>query len=316
MTTGRRAGRARALTSLLCCVGATSFAAPELPLGDTAPPLQLVLDNRDPLWPVGLNHALQIACLAEQGIGGAEAEAHVQPIPPAVLSAFVAGRTEQFFDGNRQATYRTSQTLYLHTKAADCSRPKLYRSYRAEVDVGCTVSARGTSFMKDPATGEVSPVTFRAGAPEGKTPTCVRGAAPPQKERDFSGLPVYWVAGQTCVSTTDLIARALRQPIVPREFQQGQGADICLWAALPRYNHQDGRDVVVAIADGRTPDQIAFDAKVAGLNGGKQSSLVYLPVSFEVGQPVPAQRFTTAAARAFVDQPAELELTAAHAGLR
>lgn len=304
------------LAGVLYCSLLSAVAAPLLPPGQIAPPLQIVMENRDTLWPVGLNHALQIACLAEQGIGGAEAEARVQPIPSAVLSAFVAGRTEQLFDGNRQATYRTSQTLYLHTKAADCSRPKLYRSYRAEVDVGCTVSARGTSFMKDPATGEVSPVNFRAGAPEGKTPTCVRGAAPPQKERDFSGLPVYSVAGQACVSTTDLIARALRQPIVPREFQQGQGADTCLWAALPHYNHQDGRAVVVAIADGRTPAQIAFDAKVAGLNGLKQSNLVYLPVSVVADQPLPAQRFSVEAARAFVEQTAEVEMTAAHAGLR
>jgi hypothetical protein len=297
-------------------VAAAALASPPLPAGEIAPPLQIVMDNRDALWPVGLNHALQMACLAEQGIGGAEAEARVQPVPPAVLNAFVAGRTEQLFDGTRQATYRTNQTLYLHTKSADCSRPKLYRTYRVDVSDACTLSAHAESFMKDPATGAAAPTVFKTGAPDTKTPTCLRGAPPPQKRRDFTGVPVYSVAGLPCVSTTDLIVKALRQAMVPREFLQGEGADTCLWAPLPHYNLQDGRAVVVAVADGRTAAQIALDARVASLNGLKQSNLVYLPVSFVVDRPVPAQRFSSEAARAFVNQPAEVEMTQAHAGLQ
>jgi hypothetical protein len=301
------------LASVLGGVAAVAAAPP--PPGSNAPPVLVVIDNRDALWPVGLNHALQIACLAEQGVGGAEAEARVQPVPPAVLSAFVAGRTEQLFDGQRQATYRTRQTLYLNTKAADCSRPTLYRTYQVEVDDGCQLSARAASFDKDPATGAVPPVDFMAGPPATKTPTCVRGAPPRQRSRDFADVPVYTVAGLRCVSTTDLIAKALHQAVVPREFLQGEGADTCLWQPAPHYNRQDGRAVVVAIADGRTAAQIAFDAQAATANGLKQSSLVYLPTKFVVGQPLPAQRFSSDAARAFVNQPAEVEMTQAHAGL-
>ena len=293
--------------------GLVALALPGLAGPATAaepPPLQLRLEQRDPDSVVGSNRVLQLECLGRQGVAGDAAEARVLPLPPAVLQAFVSRRIDRLFDGPRQAEFDTQQALTIAPGAKDC-RPMIVRSFTVRLAVGCELDVQGQSAQALPGLPP-APASFTQGKPEGRTPTCP-GRNARERKGGYEGLPVLRINGVPCVSTQDAIKRAMGQTPADAPWAERHG-DTCLWAEMPLYSQQPGRQVVVATADLRAPAERAAVLAQARATG-TQGQTALLPVSLRQ-EPIDAARFTPAAAQAFVRQATDMPLTEANAGLR
>jgi len=282
------------------------------------PPIQVVLEDKDPHSPIGLYHDLQIRCLAKQhpDLPDAEIEAKVKPLPKGVAERYVTTRDERLFDGAKHAIYHAGQSMGIDLNDARCE-PKLVRSYSAEVAVACELDARGTQLFPSvtPSGGlALNAPDFRAGVPKGKSLTCKRGEPPPHSKLKTAGLPVLRVGNLPCFSMTDAMLNVVGNP--PRQdFLEGAGGDTCLWAEMPLYAEQEGRPVGVALADRHTPEEVALRAAQGREHGTPQYAML-LPVEFQVGKPIPASRFTAEAAKAFVSQSAILTVDVDHAAMK
>ena len=303
------AGRAAAGCAAAWCAAALCGVA-GLAAAAEPPPVQVRLEQRDPDSLVGSNRVLQLECLGRQGVAGDAAEARVVPVPPAVLQAFVNRRIERLFDGPRQAEYDTQQALTVSPGAKDC-RPLIVRRFSVRQAVGCELEVQGQSAQALPGLPP-APASFTQGKPEGRTPTCP-GRQARERKAGYEGLPVLRINGVPCVSTQDAIKRAMGQTPPDTPWAERHG-DTCLWAEMPLYAQQAGRQVVVATADLRPPAERAAVLAQARATG-TQGQTALLPVSLQQA-PIEAARFTPAAAQAFVRQATEVPLTEAHAGLR
>lgn len=304
------AGRAVGITGFAGITACALSTLPGLAAAAEPPPVQVRLEQRDPDGVVGSNRVLQLECLGRQGVAGEAAEARIVPVPPAVLQAFVNRRIERLFDGPRQAEYDTRQALGIAPGAKDC-RPMIVRSYSVRLSVGCELEVVGNSAQAQ-AGLPPAPASFTQGKPEGRTPTC-SGRNARERKGGYDGLPVLRINGVPCVSTQDALQRAMGQTPADKPWAERHG-DTCLWADMPLYAQQPGRQVVVATADLRAPAEraaVLAQARTAGTAG--QTAM--LPASLRQ-DPIDAARFTPATAQAFVRQATEVPLTEAAAGLR
>jgi len=280
------------------------------------PPIQVVLEDKDPNSPIGRYRNLQLACLVAQGIPSDEIDTRVKPLPKGVAERFLTGRGEHLFDGSKQAVYRIGQSMGIDLNDALCE-PKLVRVYTAQVSVGCELAASGGQGFPEMAVGGrlvPRPPDFRSGPSAGKTLTCKRGAPPPRSTLKTAGLPVLRVGNVPCFSMADAMLSVLGNP-PRRDFSEGTGLDTCLWAEMPDYAGQEERPVGVAVVDRHSAAEVAVRA-AEGRDLGTPQYMNMLPVEFQVGKPIPASRFTAEAVKAFVSQSAILTVDVDHAAMK
>jgi hypothetical protein len=213
--------------------------------------------------------------------------------PDATLSSFAVHEDEQWFDGDRWTHYEVDRTI-----SADVTqqcRLMAFSSRSAEVATTCARTQHGANppltlllDMEHPAPAQMPQLESN----ETRTPDCEQAPA----QHSIAGLPLDEAGnGVHCVWNSALIAAAAGQASVD------SSDDVCLYDRQPfRQTGGFERPVIVKT---RASMQSMTGARIDALNGEFPGHANAKLVSLSDGQAIPSERFSPAAALAFLRQP-------------
>ena len=286
----------------VCLTGTKLWAQPKI----DAPPIRVVLRGfaKMPQQTEFVDALLKL-CLASKRLpAGSVAVPSAQ-----VLAALPLIEEETLFDGYWAATF-TTKTSVQPDLAGNC-KMMLLRTYSASVDKSCShsISAGTAGQEADIAKGQLPTIdiTRQKRDPEDNLPAKYR-CQPLQKEAatPTNGLPIVKTAqGAPCIWSNDLLNRALElKGRAEMMDKRPQSIGTCVhpkWQLYPT-NTWSGSNRNVVLKTFNTlrslGDTDMADAMPA-LYAANHDAYI-----FEEGQPVAAARFTEAAVRTFVSQPA------------
>jgi hypothetical protein len=305
MTLSKTQRSAKVLAALLATGLVAGPARPQAEVD--APPLRVVLRGfaKMPQYTAYLDGLVQLCVAAQRLPAGSVVLPSAQ-----VLASLPLFEEETLYDGYWSATFKTLTQLRPDLKG-DC-KFKLLRTYSANVNKSCSHMIAGSTDGQDSSIAEgVSPtieVVNEKRSPDDHRPVTDRCNPLQQKPATpIAGLPlVKTTQGTACIWSNDLLNREFE--LKGRAWMVDKGAqtqDSCVHPKWQRYPTTDdaGGNRIVALKRSKSMVTLGnnklTDALPALNAAAHQDAVVY-----EENQSIPAARFTEAAVRAHLSQPA------------
>jgi hypothetical protein len=270
--------------------------APAARAEDSAPPIYLHRVGTGDL--AGMKSAIEISVSACRAFKKLPGGGPVQMPPDAALAQVALIELEEYFDGAKHARYETSRVVWADPNSASCE-VKIFHARHAIVEQMCGSQTRGATTLLGFMIDMEHPVPPNVSVTAGWASRA--GCGRPARKLDLDGLPTESAGAARCVWNADIIAKKLRAlGARTTGHQPGSGqADFCLYERRPHYVH-DGHDERVVLKGEGFAKGGPLDRLSAGVATATNDRLV----GFTDGSAIPAERFSEAALRAFVSQPA------------
>ncbi|WP_162098545.1 hypothetical protein [Rubrivivax gelatinosus] len=234
------------------------------------------------------------ACLVSKG----QAPAPAPAVPEATLANLVVHEEEELFDGRRWAKYETYRAI--GADPGNQCQPAVFHARSVEIETTCESSLGGMaatlSELLDP---QRPPRALVLHEDTGADPECDR----PRTQDGVEGLPsVDAGQGARCVWNSARVERAAGIAV----SGAGSPADICLYERRPFYFVKGyGRPVILQI---RTDVHSLTGAYLPAFAGQIEGFGNVNLVSISEGTAISSDRFSRAAAEAFLRQPVKTAL--------
>jgi hypothetical protein len=221
--------------------------------------------------------------------------------PDGVLEKLALVEKQEYFDGLRHAAFVTHREVAADPSSATC---ELALFHERSAWAG-TLCGDGTGGQSTPLsslldyTNPGRPKVDVAAAP-GQRSGCNR---PPKAAYDVAGLPTDQAGGHACVWMADIVARTAQAAGLKARGHdpKGTAADQCVYARLPAVVVGGRREMVVLKTAADTSKDVAN-----GLFATHRAVFNEDLVKLTDGSPLPADTFTAAAVKRFLEQPAKL----------
>jgi hypothetical protein len=265
-----------------------------------APPLRIL---RAHVFDTGADHIEQLK-LRVNGCRRAHGMAPVESIAVPPLAQLRATETEELFDGERHAVYRT--TLFLAPDPANGCELVGLTQRSVDIETACGEKLRGmttpTNELLDERDRKPFAVTIEKDPPMGA------GCQKRQPAQKTAGLPAEPLPGGTsCVWNNAVAARLLDAKAAVTPGPTPDSFDVCLHAQRPVWAYSDagGQPLNVVLRSHAPRGMEAVQAQ--GLSNDMAAEDL---VSYAEGSAIPASRFTRGDAETFLNQPYKRSLGA------
>lgn len=287
-------------TVLFVAMSATADAQPNRPVWPPAEfaPIRTVR--------VGLAHVPAWKENIQMQVTACQVVKSMPPVPAelpgdAALAQFPIGEVEELFDGSRHATYTTGSAIGADPSAGCALR--IFKRFHVDIELGCTGRIFGGTtllgHLMDLEAPKPPDVSLQQDAVRSTRCSRVKLEA-----YDPTGLPTDDASGTRCIWQSEFLKRSLGGLGVGYPGGEENG-DLCLYAAFPAVASGNGRQLVVLKT--RFANRSLAGTWLPETFGAVQATNQSLK-EFSVGTPIPASRFTMAAARQFLNQPVKLGL--------
>ncbi|MCD2340016.1 hypothetical protein LRH25_06635 [Ideonella azotifigens] len=210
--------------------------------------------------------------------------------------------SEEYFDKASHAGYNTYRKVAADPASGSCELA-LFTERHAWAGQECGQATNGGSASMKELLDYENPVVPKV---ELNTVAASRaGCGKKAKAYDLTGLPAEDAGGARCVWDSDVVAKSMREAGLTAEGHKkdSPAADYCLYERQPIYVYNGHHELVVLKGSGSTQGDV-----LDGLLGETTAFLNDRLLSMTDGTPIPAERFSAAAVRSFVSQPAKTSL--------
>jgi hypothetical protein len=210
--------------------------------------------------------------------------------------------SEEYFDGANHAAYNTYRKVAADPASGSCDLA-LFHERHAWAGQECGQATKGGSTAVAKLLDYEQPA--KPGVETGTAAASRAGCGKKAKAYDIAGLPQEDAAGTRCVWDSDVIAKSMRAAGLSAEGHKkdSPAADFCLYARQPIYVHNGHHELVVLKSSGNTQGDVLDE-----LLGESTALLNHRLLSITDGTPISAERFSAAAVRNFLSQPAKTPL--------
>jgi hypothetical protein len=223
--------------------------------------------------------------------------------PDAYLAKLNIVESEEYFDGANHAAYNTYRKVAADPASGSCELALFHERHAwAGQECGQATNGGSTAMAKlldyeHPAAPGIEVATVAASR---------AGCGKKAKAYDIEGLPQEDAgSGARCVWDSDVIAKSMRAAGMAADGHKkdSPAADFCLYARQPIYVHNGHHELVTLKSSGNTQGDVLDE-----LLGENTAYLNNRLLSITDGTPIPAERFSAAAVRSFLSQPAKTPL--------
>lgn len=220
-----------------------------------------------------------------------------------LLSQLLVTETDEYFDGDRYASYSAQRRVAPDPASADCElRVFITRSaWAGQICGGAGVGGHTTALnaLTDAENPKPAKVT------DNNTAMSRSGCGKKAKTYDVAGLPVQDAGRASCVWSSDHLARSMKAAGLPASGHKddSRAADACLYVKQPIYSH-DGHQLRVVLKTSASTEGDVADSLHGEITAYANERLD----GFSDGSPIDPYKFSNASVQSFLAQPVKVPL--------